>query len=81
MTQQWAPYLKPFRLGCTPDLVKVFHPVVNGIEDDEGEESVIQGFLESLQHAVPVRVLHFWLILVFQNLRRECSTDAQVMLK
>lgn len=63
-------HLKPFGLGCTPELVEVLHSLVDGIKDDEGEEPIVQSLPEGLQHAVPIRVLHLWLILILKDLQR-----------
>ena len=63
-------YLKAFRFGRTPELLKVLDAVVDGVHDDEGEEAVVQGLLEGLQQAAAVRVLHLRLVLVLQHLCR-----------
>lgn len=57
-------HLKAFCFGCTPELIKMFNPVINRVQNDEGEKAVIQSFFEGFQHAVTVSVLHLWLVLV-----------------
>lgn len=39
-------HLEAFSLGSTPELIKVFNPVINCVDDDEGEEAVVQCFPE-----------------------------------
>ena len=62
-------HLKAFRFSCAPELIKMFNPVVNSVQNDEGEKAVIQSFLKGFQHAVAVGVLHLGLILVLKDLR------------
>lgn len=63
-------HLEAFSLGSTPELIKVFNPVINSVDDDEGEEAVVQGLPECFKHTVPVRVFHLGFILIFQTLTK-----------
>lgn len=47
----------------------MFNSVINRVQNDEGEKAIVQGFLERFKHAAAVGVLHFWLILKFQDLQ------------
>lgn len=58
-------HLKPFGFGSAPELIKMFNFVINRVQNDEGEEAIVQGFLERFKHAVAVGVLHFRLVLKF----------------
>ena len=55
-------YLKAFQLGIAPHLLVVLGLVVDGVDDDEAEVSVVDLFLEGLDEGHPVALFKLFFV-------------------